>query len=198
MATLSSDIGNTVKYWWVYLLSGILLLITSFYVFRYPVASYLSLSIFLGYAILFYGVFQIVFSISNRESVAGWVWQLVMGIIDVLLGIYLIANPGISMATLPFIVGFWVILRSFSLFSFPSFMPEVSKGTKTWLVIGGIVIFILGLLIIFNPAFGMVTIITFTGAAFFLAGVYNIMLSFGVKNIKDTYFDKGSRISSAE
>ena len=71
-----------------------------------PLSSYVALSIVFSISMLISGILEIIFSLSNRKGVPSWGWYLVGGIIDLILGIYLIAYPMVSMEVIPFIIAF--------------------------------------------------------------------------------------------
>src|SRR4051812_39915940 len=103
MATITPTSDGSVRYWWIFLLRGILFLIVGFLTFRYPIASYLTLSIFFGATMFVTGVIELIYALQHRKT-KGWGWRLFAAIIDFVLGIILIINIGISMAVLPFMV----------------------------------------------------------------------------------------------
>src|SRR5882762_1465502 len=102
--------GRSVRYWWIFLLRGLLFIIAGVITFRYPLESYVTLSIFFGVMMLFTGILELTFTLSTLK-IKGWGWRLAASIIDLILGIILILNIGISMAVLPFFVSFWFLFR---------------------------------------------------------------------------------------
>ena len=49
------------------------------------------LSVIFSISMLISGIIEIIFSISNRRGISSWGWYLAGGIIDLILGIYLVA-----------------------------------------------------------------------------------------------------------
>ena len=60
------------------------------------------------------GLFEIAFALANKKGISSWGWYLAGGIIDLILGIFLMASPGLSMEVLPFVLAFWIMFRGFS------------------------------------------------------------------------------------
>jgi len=56
---------------------------------------------------------------------------------------------------------------------------------SAWMVLAGFITILFALLIIFNPAFGAMTIILWTAAAFIAIGIFNGMLAFRLKAAND-------------
>ena len=114
METVFNEIKHSVKNWWTSLLLGIVYIIVALWLMFSPLSSYVALSIVFSISMLISGILEIIFSLSNRKGVPSWGWYLVGGIIDLILGIYLIAYPMVSMEVIPFIIAFWLMFRGFS------------------------------------------------------------------------------------
>ena len=114
METVFNEIQHSVKNWWASLLLGIVYIIVALWLMFAPLSSYVALSIVFSISMLISGILEILFAVSNRKGVPSWGWYIVGGIIDVILGIYLIAYPMVSMEVIPFIIAFWLMFRGFS------------------------------------------------------------------------------------
>jgi len=81
-----------------------------------------------------------------------------------------------GVAILRLMVGIWFVLRGISLISF-------SRHTgKSWaMTLGGVITAIFGLFIIFNMAFGSLTVIIFVAFAFIIMGIFNAWLGYSMK-----------------
>ncbi|MFV0392037.1 MAG: HdeD family acid-resistance protein, partial [Paludibacteraceae bacterium] len=115
MANLLKSFTNSVKHWYIPLILGILFIALGIYLFTVPLETYATLAILFSIAFLVSGIFDIFFSIKNHKVLNGWGWYLVGGIISFIMGIYLLIYPQVSIAILPFVVGFTVMFRSFQL-----------------------------------------------------------------------------------
>ena len=112
------EIRTDNKNWWVLLLLGIIFIGMGAFVFANPLESYVTLAVFFAASMLVSGIFQFWFAIANKDEISGWGWQLALGIIEFFIGIILIFNMGLTIAILPFYVGFWLLFRSFALIGF--------------------------------------------------------------------------------
>ncbi len=184
MSNLIEDIQDNVKNWWWYLVSGLLFIATGIVIFASPAASYVNLSIVFSILMIGSGFSQIVFSSANSNVLRGWGWTLVSGIVDVALGTYLLLYPAVTMATLPFFVGFWLIFRSFYLMGTAFDLKALGVRGWGWVLFGAIVVLVLGGVIVYYPAAGVVSIIAFSGSAFIVGGFMNIYLAFLLKAVK--------------
>ncbi len=188
MATITPVAGSSVRYWWIFLLRALLFLLAAFLTFRYPVESYLTLSILFGVTMLLTGIIELIYALSNRKT-KGWGWRLFAAIVDLILGIILVMNIGLSMAVLPFFVGFWFLFRGITLLSFSGIGS--GTGSKVWMIAGGILLLFVALLIMIHPVIGALTIISWTAIGFFAAGIFNIILAFQLKVPDNSLQEKG-------
>ena len=97
-----------VKNWWLSLLVGLLYIIVAIYLMFAPLASYVALSILFSVSMFVSGLFEIAFALANKKGISSWGWYLAGGIIDLILGIFLMASPGLSMEVLPFVLAFCI------------------------------------------------------------------------------------------
>lgn len=111
MKTLFDELQCEVKNWWMSLLLGILYVVVAISLMFAPFSGYAVLSILFSISMLFSGLLEISFAVSNRKNVSSWGWYLAGGIIDMILGFYLIAYPLLSMEVIPFIIAFWLMFR---------------------------------------------------------------------------------------
>ena len=184
MTNLLSKAVSTVKHWWLFLILGILLTLGGIWVAQTPLQSYLALAVLFIVLLLVNGISQIVFSISNKDNVQGWGWFLAGGILEFLMGVYLWANPGISAAMLPFVVGFWLLFRGITIIANSTDLKE--KGAKGWgwLLTSGILMTIISFFMIMDPVFGAFNVIFLTAFAMIFMGISYTILSFKLKSIK--------------
>jgi hypothetical protein len=183
--TIFKEVKEAVKYWWLLLLTGLLLIAVGIWVFASPAAAYLSLSVLFGACILTIGVFETVFAITVRKSMKGWGWTLASGLLDIVIGSYLLAYPAVTMAILPFVLGFWLLFRGFSAIGFSFEMKSYGDLNWGWFLLFAIGIIFFAFMILAVPAFGVANIIVWTGLSFIFAGVLRIILAFGLKKWKN-------------
>ena len=185
MSNVLENIRYDVKNWWWFLIMGILFIATGVIIYARPVEGYVGLSVLFSVVMISSGFSQIFFSTSNSNVLKGWGWIFVSGLIDLALGTYLFIYPVVTMATLPYFVGFWLVFRAFSLMGFSFDLRNLKVSGWGWLLFGGLVTLVSGGLIIYYPAAGVVSIIAVSGSAFIVAGLLNIYAAFQLKNLKN-------------
>lgn len=82
-----NSIKNSVKYWYVPLIVGILFIIISIIAFSAPLSSLLTLSLLFSLSFVFGGLSEIIFSVANKDELDNWGWSLAFGIITLVVGI---------------------------------------------------------------------------------------------------------------
>lgn len=184
MENVISKIGDTLKYWWVGVLLGILFLLLGFWVLQSPIESFVTFAIYFAIAYIISGIGAIAFSISNREALDGWGWQLAGGILELILGIALLANPEISMIVLAFFVGFWLLFRGISTISISMDLKKSGGSNWGWILFSGILTTILAFMVLVNPLYAVSTLSIFVGLSLIMVGVAAIMVGFQIRKVK--------------
>lgn len=167
-------VKRAVKYWWISLLVGILALIVGVWSIASPIATIGILTIFFVASLMVSGIFDIFFSISNRENLNGWGWTLAMGIISLIFSFILMSRPIESMLVLVALAGFWVMFVSIMGISGAIEMQRAGIKDWGWMLAFGILGIILAFILIVNPLF----------ASSFVVGLFAIsMICYGVVRI---------------
>jgi uncharacterized membrane protein HdeD (DUF308 family) len=90
-------------------LSGAASLILAILCFRSLQNSILLLAIWIGVGFIFRGVATAVSAISD-PTLPGRGWEIFIGVITLIAGVVVLASPFESIATLTFVVGFWLVV----------------------------------------------------------------------------------------
>lgn len=187
--SLSDMVNGTVKYWWISILTGILAIVLGILFILHPGNALMTVAMLFAIGFFVNGIFEIAFSIANRDSIKGWGWNLAGGIIDVMLGTLLLTLPGMTVAILIYFVGFWILFRS--IWGIGASIDLQTYGVKGW----GWLLFlaILGVLFSFafimSPAFGGAYIVAFAAIGFIFYGVFKIMMGCKMKSFKNKLDD---------
>ncbi|HEY4110888.1 HdeD family acid-resistance protein [Puia sp.] len=161
---------------WVFLLTGILLILAGCAAFFHPVLTTITIGLALGIIIILQGISHIVFALYNR-TLPHWSWHLLIGFIDLLIGGILLPYPDITLVVLPFLVGFWILLRGLSVILYAFTLRHFAFAAWSWFLAGGIFIALFALFIIKFPQLGYLTIVTWTALALIITGITNILLA---------------------
>jgi uncharacterized membrane protein HdeD (DUF308 family) len=171
------------KLWWVTLLKGIVLVLLAFFVFRHPVNALIGVAIYIGIGLLITGILQTGVSFGLKNTSPNWGWLLAGGLIDIIFGFVLLSNPALTASTLPFVVGFWIIVSG--IMSFADAFQNKKEGLPLWGLgmLGGALSVVIGYFIMSNILVGALTITVWMGIGFAIAGIVNIVIGFKLKSL---------------
>ena len=106
-------------------------------------------------------------------------WLTFLGILTVLVGVFAIATPFIAGLAVTIWVGAMLtvsgVSRTIGAFKADSF------GQGALAFVGGVLVALAGLIMMFRPGVGMATLTLMLAAAFFVDGGFGIVMSFQVK-----------------
>jgi len=175
---METIVDRSLRHWWVFLIRGLLFILLGVYMIANPVGTYAALGFVFGLVILLAGIAELLHAYQDRGA-ANRGWHLVIGLIDVIIGIVLMAHLLASADVLRIIVGIWFVVKGISMFSFSG------RLGRSWIItLGAIITLLLGILILFDPAFGAAAIVLWTAIAFIITGVFNCALAFRMKRIE--------------
>ncbi len=183
MMEITEKIVTPVKNWWFSLILGILYIAIGLLLIFAPLSSYIALSVIFSIGILVTGIFEIMFSLSNKKVVNSWGWYLATGIIDLLIGLYLVFYPLVSMELIPLIVAFWLLFRGFTICGYSTDLRRFGTKDWGWYMAFGILAILCSLAIIWQPGFGAISILYIMAIVFLIIGFFRILLAFELKSL---------------
>lgn len=184
MENLIKSIKNSVKYWYLYLIIGVIFIVTGIWTLSKPINSYLALSVLFAISFLVSGIFSIISAIGGSRYTRNWGWNLAYGIIIFILGVYLVASPMASMATLALFVGFVALFFAFNSLVFAFEIKSYGIKKWGWLLAFGILSFLFAFLLIVNPVFAGLTVVVYTAFSFLSLGLFYIIYSIRLRKLK--------------
>lgn len=159
------------------LVSGVIMLFFAAYIWFHPLATMVGLALYLGIAFIIMGIGYL--AVSTKATIGR---DMFIGILDILIGIILVSNLGITAATMPIILAFWSLaIGVVQLVE----AYQLRKLGFSWgmSVISGVVGIIFAYLILAYPLLGMLTLSTFIGIYVLLYGMFEIMSYFMLKRL---------------
>ena len=196
MSNVIDQITTTIKNWWLYLIFGILLIAFSIWVVMTPLESYLGLAFAFSILVFANGVSHIYFSVSNRKDLDGWGWYLASGIMELIVGLILVVYPELTVVSLPFIIGFWLMFKSWFMVGTAFDLRRYGFLDWGWLLLLGIMLGILSFIMVVYPVLGGFTIVGWTAIAFLIFGISYIMLSLKLKKLKGKSLHKADDLQT--
>ncbi len=159
------------------LVSGTIMLFFAAYIWFHPLATMVGLALYLGLAFIVMGVGYL--AVSTKATIGR---DMFVGMLDILVGIILVSNLGITAATMPIILAFWSlavgIVQLVEAY-------QLKKLGFSWSmpIISGVVGVVFAYLILAYPLLGMLTLSTLIGVYVLLYGMFEIMSYFMLKRL---------------
>lgn len=171
ISQMTDKAAKAVKNWWLLLVAGVLCMAAGVAVFCFPADSYVALSIMFGVIMLVTGVTELVVAVSSRNWFMTRGYNIVGGILDIVVGIMLCAWPQVTMAVLPIFLGIWLIYHSFMIIGLAGDMSAFRVSGSGWLIFGGILLLVLSIMIVLNPfSLGVSIIVALLGVGLIVLG----------------------------
>jgi uncharacterized membrane protein HdeD (DUF308 family) len=104
----SIPVDGAMRTWAVVI--GLLEALLGVAVLVWPDPTLLVVAFFIGWWVLFGGIMTIAGSISGRGVIPYWGWLLALGILETVLGFWLLSRPGLTLVATVFAIGIWAIV----------------------------------------------------------------------------------------
>ena len=195
MSNIISKVSGTVKNWWVFLIVGILLLISAYWMFTTPVESFIGLASLFSALIFVSGIFSVFFALTNKDDIDNFGLYLAGGVLDIIIGFILLKYPGLTIVLFSMFIGFWLLFRGFNMISVSFKIKSVGDGNWGWILLFGILIVIFAMMSIINPLIGASYLVYTLAFTLLLLGFANIALSLRLRKIKSTVRDVKDKLS---
>jgi uncharacterized membrane protein HdeD (DUF308 family) len=93
-----------------HVLAGIAGAVAGLALLAWPGRTALVLVVFAGVWLVASGGFQIVVSAARRRELPSWQFTLTLGVIELLLGLWTLRRPGVSLASASTVIGVWAVI----------------------------------------------------------------------------------------
>lgn len=169
--------------WWTALLKGIMLIIFGIWLLKSPTESMTKLSIIFGILIIIGGLLEVGLAFNNRKRHKKWEWTLTSGILDILLGAFLIANPALILLLITTFVSVWLFIRGIISIRNAFIFKKAGNQNYNYSLIFGIILVVLAVIFVLHPQVIGITIVFWTALAFISLGVFRIILAFKFRSL---------------
>jgi uncharacterized membrane protein HdeD (DUF308 family) len=169
---------KTTLSWWMYLIKGVLIIVLGIWMLKMPRESFNAMLLVIGLIIAIGGVLEAFLALYYKKVLKEWGWNFSAGILDILVGILLIANPEAILVLITLFISFWLVLRGvLSIWEAMELRKEGRKNWK-WVLLLGILIMLLAIVLIWHPQVIGLTIIFWIAISFISLGIFRIVLAF--------------------
>jgi uncharacterized membrane protein HdeD (DUF308 family) len=159
---------------------SVLLILAGFFALLIPFISGIGITLFIGWVMLFSGVFHFVLAFRNTHG--GVLWEILLGIIYTITGLYLITHPLRGLVSLTLLLIAWLVFEGV-LELISGFQASPRKGSG-WLIFDGIITLFLAVMIWRHwPNSTVWAIGTLVGVSMLFSGFSRLMLSLAARRV---------------
>lgn len=170
------------NHWWVLTVRGIAAILFGLAAVFWPGLTLVTLVYLFSALILVYGIVEIVESLLHAgRGGASWILTLILGFLQVGVGVYLLRHTTIAFTTLVLLIGLTLVVRGVFEVIMAFFGHENATG-RTLLIIGGAVTTLAGLIVLRQPASSGVAFVWVLGVFALLTGPMLIAMSIDAKH----------------
>jgi uncharacterized membrane protein HdeD (DUF308 family) len=166
--------------WWALLLRGIAAVIFGLLAFFWPGLTGFALVILFGAYAFVDGIFALISAIRAAEAHERW-WAFALeGIVGLVIAAIVLFRPGLAALALYYTIAIWAILTGiFEIVAAVQMRALIPN--EFWLILGGILSIVFGVLLFVFPLIGILTVIYLIGFYAILFGIVMIVFSFRLR-----------------
>lgn len=154
---------------------GILMVICGFLAIAIPFVSSIGIVLLVGWLILFAGMAHLYFAFRTR-GIGGILWQVLLGLVYSVAGIYLIVHPLLGLLSLTIVLALFLLVAA--LLEVIVYFNIRPAGRSGWILFDAVISGILGLMIWARwPSTAAWVLGTLVGISLIFCGISRIMLS---------------------
>ncbi|WP_020174038.1 HdeD family acid-resistance protein [Methyloferula stellata] len=166
--------------WWAVGLRGIFGILFGLVAFFMPAVTMLSLVLVFAVYLLVDGVFAIVASVQEARRGRPWGWLTVEGIVDILTATAVTTWPGETVLIFVLLVAAWALVSGG--FMIAAAVRLRQDHGRWWLLAGGIVSVLYGILLVIAPIIGAIVLTWWLGAYAMAFGFFLLGLAFQLRS----------------
>jgi uncharacterized membrane protein HdeD (DUF308 family) len=170
------------RHWWVPVLRGVAAIIFGIIAFAYPGLTLAVLVILFGAWVLVDGIFRIIGAIGHRSSDPDWAWQLVIGILGIIIGFLTFHAPAITALALVIYIAAWALMIGVTEIVVAIKLRREIKG-EWFLILMGVVSIIFAIMLLWNPLPGALALVWLIGSYAIVFGVLGIIFGFRLRSL---------------
>ena len=168
------------KAWWLVLLRGLLSIVFGVLAFIWPAITLFALVVLYGAFALADGVVALIGAFTGRLKPLPTWWLVLVGLAGIGAGIVTLLWPGITAIVLVMFIGAWALVHGiFEIVGAIQLRKEIDN--EWWLILGGVLSVVFGLLVLLAPGPGALGLIWAIGAYSIAFGITWIMLAFRLR-----------------
>jgi uncharacterized membrane protein HdeD (DUF308 family) len=170
------------RHWWVPVLRGVAAIIFGIMAFVYPGLTVAVLVLLFGAWVLVDGIFRVIGAIGHRASDPDWGWQLVIGILGIVIGFLTFHAPAVTALALVIYIAAWALMIGVTEIVVAIRLRREIRG-EWFLILMGIVSLIFAIMLLWNPLPGALALVWLIGSYAIVFGLLGIIFGFRLHSL---------------
>jgi uncharacterized membrane protein HdeD (DUF308 family) len=160
---------------------SVLLIVAGLIALCLPLISGVAITLFFGWMMILSGITHFIFAFKTHTT-GGRVWEILIGLIYLVTGVYLILHPLDALLALTLILACYLFFEA--IVEFIQYFQLRPRHGAGWLIVDGIITLILAIMIWRAwPASSVWVIGTLVGISMIFSGFSRLMLSLAAKRV---------------
>jgi uncharacterized membrane protein HdeD (DUF308 family) len=170
------------RHWWVPVIRGIAAIVFGVIAFAYPGLTVAMLVLFFGAWVLVDGVFRVVGAIGHRAFDKEWGFDLIIGIVGIIIGFLTFHAPQITALALIIYIAAWALMIGATEIALAIKLRREIKG-EWFLILMGLVSIVFAVMLLWNPLPGALALVWLIGSYAIVFGILGIILGFRLRSL---------------
>jgi len=170
------------RHWWVPVLRGIAAVLFGIMAFVYPGLTVAVLVLLFGAWILVDGVFRVIGAIGHRASDKEWGFDLIIGIMGIIIGFLTFHAPRITALALIIYIAAWALMIGATEIALAIKLRREIKG-EWFLILMGLLSIAFAVILLWNPLPGALALVWLIGSYAIAFGILAIILGFRLRSL---------------
>ena len=171
------------RHWWVPVIRGIAAIVFGVIAFAYPGLTVAMLVLFFGAWVLVDGVFRVVGAIGHHASDKEWGFDLIIGIVGIIIGFLTFHAPQITALALIIYIAAWALMIGATEIALAIKLRREIKG-EWFLILMGLVSIAFAVMLLWNPLPGALALVWLIGSYAIVFGILGIILGFRLRSLR--------------
>lgn len=172
------------RWWWTFILRGVLAILFGILAFLAPgLGIAVLVGLFAAWALID-GVTSLWTGIRTRSSDKNWWLEVVEGIVSIVAGLIALILPVLAAEALVLLIGAWAIVTgAFQIWSAIRLREQITG--EVWLGLAGLASILFGIVLLLFPAAGALSIVWLIGSGAIVFGAFLIALGWRLRGIHE-------------
>jgi uncharacterized membrane protein HdeD (DUF308 family) len=170
------------RHWWVPVLRGVAAVLFGIMAFVYPGLTVAVLVLLFGAWILVDGVFRVIGAIGHRASDKEWGFDLIIGIMGIIIGFLTFHAPRITALALIIYIAAWALMIGATEIALAIKLRREIKG-EWFLILMGLLSIVFAVMLLWNPLPGALALVWLIGSYAIVFGMLAIILGFRLRSL---------------